>query len=254
MTATFSEQGNTLSVAAPACAANDSDPNNDPVTAVLDVPPDHGTLSLNSNGSFSYTPDTGFTGTDSFTYEANDGTVDSNIATVTIEVTSQPSVPTLHVGDLDGSATWVNKTKWAATVIATVYDETGDPVPNATVEGMWSNGLTSTATTNSAGQATVLSGNLDRSINSVTFAATNIAHRVVAVRARGQHGPRWRQWRHRDYRSQTADATGCRQCQLVCSRGQPDRGLGRSRGQPGPVALVPADRFGPAAGDSRANN
>ena len=36
--------------------------------------PAHGTLTLNADGSFTYTPTAGYTGTDSFTYKANDGT------------------------------------------------------------------------------------------------------------------------------------------------------------------------------------
>ncbi len=46
----------------------------------------HGTLVLNPDGSFSYTPDPNFNGTDSFTYQAHDGTMLSNVATVTITV------------------------------------------------------------------------------------------------------------------------------------------------------------------------
>jgi hypothetical protein len=49
--------------------------------------PSNGTLTLNSNGSFTYTPNPSFFGTDSFTYQANDGALDSNIATVAITVT-----------------------------------------------------------------------------------------------------------------------------------------------------------------------
>ena len=46
----------------------------------------NGSVSLNSDGSFSYTPNTDFKGTDSFTYKANDGTDDSNISVVSIDV------------------------------------------------------------------------------------------------------------------------------------------------------------------------
>lgn len=46
----------------------------------------NGTLSLNSNGSFEYTPNANFFGNDTFTFKANDGLVDSNISTVTIDV------------------------------------------------------------------------------------------------------------------------------------------------------------------------
>ena len=48
--------------------------------------PAHGTLTLNADGSFTYTPAANFNGTDSFTYRANDGSADCNVATVTITV------------------------------------------------------------------------------------------------------------------------------------------------------------------------
>ena len=48
--------------------------------------PAHGTVVLNANGTFTYTPATGYSGTDTFTYEVNDGSVNSNVATVTINV------------------------------------------------------------------------------------------------------------------------------------------------------------------------
>ncbi|MHB8134651.1 MAG: Ig-like domain-containing protein [Anaerolineaceae bacterium] len=65
---------------------NDTDIDGDSLTAVLVNNVQHGTLVLNSNGSFTYTPTPSYSGTDSFTYRANDGTVDSAIATVTINV------------------------------------------------------------------------------------------------------------------------------------------------------------------------
>ena len=49
--------------------------------------PAHGTVTLNADGSFTYTPAANYNGADSFTYTANDGTADSNVATVTITVT-----------------------------------------------------------------------------------------------------------------------------------------------------------------------
>jgi len=48
--------------------------------------PLHGTLSCTDCSNPTYTPNTGYIGPDSFTYSVNDGTVDSNIATVTISV------------------------------------------------------------------------------------------------------------------------------------------------------------------------
>jgi VCBS repeat-containing protein len=66
--------------------ANDSDVDGDVLSAVLVSTAQHGTLSLAANGSFTYTPTANFNGTDSFTYRANDGTVDSAPVTVTITV------------------------------------------------------------------------------------------------------------------------------------------------------------------------
>jgi hypothetical protein len=68
---------------------NDTDAENDPLTAVLVTDVSNGTLSLNPSPdlSFTYDPNLDFVGTDSFTYFANDGTVNSAApATVTITV------------------------------------------------------------------------------------------------------------------------------------------------------------------------
>ena len=47
--------------------ANDTDTESDALTAVKVTDPTSGTLTLNSNGSFSYVPDADFNGSDSFT-------------------------------------------------------------------------------------------------------------------------------------------------------------------------------------------
>ncbi|MEV7611908.1 FG-GAP-like repeat-containing protein [Streptomyces sp. NPDC089799] len=77
-----------LVVGAPGVLGNDTDPDGSTLTASLVTGPAHGTLTLNANGSFSYQPGSGYVGSDSFTYKATDGTVDSNIATVTINVSA----------------------------------------------------------------------------------------------------------------------------------------------------------------------
>ena len=66
--------------------ANDVSPGGSPLTAVLVGGPQHGTLSLYADGGFYYTPQPGFTGTDSFQYKAYDGTAYSDVATATIDV------------------------------------------------------------------------------------------------------------------------------------------------------------------------
>ena len=59
-----------LTVPAPGVLGNDSDPDGDPLTAVLVTGPSHGSLTLNANGSFSYTPAANFAGADGFSYRA----------------------------------------------------------------------------------------------------------------------------------------------------------------------------------------
>ena len=72
--------------------ANDTDADNDSLTASLVTGVQHGTLTLNANGTFTYTPSAGFVGTDFFTYEDFDGLETGSIATVTIAVTESPPV------------------------------------------------------------------------------------------------------------------------------------------------------------------
>jgi VCBS repeat-containing protein len=91
-TATMDEDGG-LNVAAPGVLGNDTDVEGDPLTAVLVDDVANGTLVLNADGSFTYTPDTDWNGVDTFTYRANDGTDDSNLATVTITVNPVNDAP-----------------------------------------------------------------------------------------------------------------------------------------------------------------
>ncbi len=64
------------------------------MTAVLETNVTGGSLSLNANGSFTYTPVADFNGNVSFTYRASDGTTTSAPATVTITVTAGNDPPT----------------------------------------------------------------------------------------------------------------------------------------------------------------
>ena len=81
-------ENNTLTVdATTGILANDSDA--DPLQAVLVNDVSNGVLVLNSDGSFNYTPNADFVGVDSFTYQANDDTDNSNEVTVTLTVEEQ---------------------------------------------------------------------------------------------------------------------------------------------------------------------
>src|SRR5215204_6309667 len=66
--------------------ANDTDGDRDSLRAILVSGPSQGTLTLNADGSFTYTPGANYIGSDSFAYKANDGTEDSNAAVVTITI------------------------------------------------------------------------------------------------------------------------------------------------------------------------
>jgi protocatechuate 3,4-dioxygenase beta subunit len=83
-------QGTPLTVSSPGILSNDADANGFPLTAVVINGPAHGALTLNADGSFTYTPNQGFIGTDSFTYVCNDGPLNSNMATVTLRVLARP--------------------------------------------------------------------------------------------------------------------------------------------------------------------
>lgn len=75
-----------LTVAAPGVLANDVDANGDALTAMLVSGTASGTLDLAGDGSFTYLPNAGFKGNDSFRYRASDGELVSASTLVTIKV------------------------------------------------------------------------------------------------------------------------------------------------------------------------
>ena len=76
-----------LAITSPGILANDSDPNNDLLTAITLTNPLTGALALSADGAFAYTPTLNFNGVVTFTYQASDGITNSNSAIVTITVT-----------------------------------------------------------------------------------------------------------------------------------------------------------------------
>lgn len=83
-------QGAGLAVPAPGLLANDLSPDGPPVAITLATAPAHGTLSVDRDGAFRYTPESGFTGQDTFTYQSSDGAGAVEVATVTLTVTPSP--------------------------------------------------------------------------------------------------------------------------------------------------------------------
>jgi hypothetical protein len=80
------QQGTALSVSAPGVLANDSPGMGTSLTATLVSGPANGAVNLNGDGSFTYTPNSGFSGSDSFTYRVSNGVDSSSAATVQISV------------------------------------------------------------------------------------------------------------------------------------------------------------------------
>jgi len=99
------DEDDTLTVTAPGVLANDTDVEGDTLTAILVSGVSNGSLSLNSDGSFTYTPEAGFDGTDTFSYRANDGEADSDVAVVTITVNPAPGIA-ISVVDTDVDDTY----------------------------------------------------------------------------------------------------------------------------------------------------
>jgi FtsP/CotA-like multicopper oxidase with cupredoxin domain len=122
--------------------ANDTDADGDPLTVASFTPSANGTLQKNADQSFTYTPDAGAT-SDSFTYQASDGALVSNTATVTLTVVTPPNQPPVANDDIAqtkvntavtilvvGNDTDSDGTVVASTVTITVNPNQGGTVVN----------------------------------------------------------------------------------------------------------------------------
>ncbi len=90
--------------------ANDSDADGDTLTVTATSTPSNGTVVINGDNTVTYTPNAGYTGSDSFTYTISDGT-DTTTATANVNVGSPISVwygNTQSFGSLGETQTWVN--------------------------------------------------------------------------------------------------------------------------------------------------
>ena len=76
--------------------SNDTDAENNPLTAVLQTGPSNGSLTLNPDGSFTYTPNANFNGSDSFVYKASDGALQSANTTVSLTINAVNDPPTAN--------------------------------------------------------------------------------------------------------------------------------------------------------------
>jgi hypothetical protein len=111
--------------------ANDSDPDGDALAITIDGPPSHGVAVVN-NGKVVYTPQTGFTGTDSFTYIISDGKGGTATATVTVTVTGSDG-PNRAPTAANDSATTPAGVAVTIDVLANDSDPDGDALSITTV-------------------------------------------------------------------------------------------------------------------------
>ena len=123
-----------LVVAAPGVLSNDTDVDGDSLTASVVSGPSNGTLALNGDGSFTYTPNADFNGSDSFVYEADDGNGGTDTATVNITVNAVNDAP---VATDDGYSTDEDTPLVVAApgVLGNDTDVDGDSLTAAVVSG-----------------------------------------------------------------------------------------------------------------------
>lgn len=85
-------------------ATNDIDPDGDVLTVSIVSSPSFGTLTLNPGGTFSYVQNGTLNGGDSFTYKVNDGSIDSNIASVNVYLSCSPCTETIIEAGSNGAS------------------------------------------------------------------------------------------------------------------------------------------------------
>ena len=122
---------------------NDTDADGDPLTAALKTGPTHGAVTLNADGSFTYSPTADYNGVDLFTYTVSDG-VKSKTGKVTVTINPVNDTPVAA----DDTATLDEDTSAAIPVLANDTDVDQDPlsVVGATAPGHGTASLTGDGT------------------------------------------------------------------------------------------------------------
>ncbi len=122
--------------------SNDSDVDGDSLTLASFGQGANGTVTLGAGGGLIYTPDEGFSGTDSFTYEVSDGQGGSDTATVTVSVAQGNTAPEAVADAYSVHAGQVLNVAAAAGVLANDSDLDGDAISVTSVTAPSNGALT----------------------------------------------------------------------------------------------------------------
>ncbi|HPS79343.1 MAG TPA: Ig-like domain-containing protein, partial [Thermoanaerobaculaceae bacterium] len=140
--------GTPLAMAAPGVLANDTDVDGNTLTSVLNAAPTHAlAFALGANGSFNYTGACAYAGADAFTYHASDGSLNGNVATVTINVAARVNKAPVAVDDV--AAVKQNTTNNLIAVLA------NDSDPDAACSGLNVGSVAIVSAPNRGGSAVV---------------------------------------------------------------------------------------------------
>ncbi len=155
-----------------------ADKDGDTLTYEKETDPTNGTVEVNTDGTWTYTPNTDFTGIDSFTVEVSDGNGGTEISTITITVTPANDAPTVP----DYSVTTPEDTAVSGTVVGTdidgdtlTYEKATDPA-NGTLEvnsdGSWTYTPNEDYTGTDGFTVEVSDGNGGTAISTITITVT----------------------------------------------------------------------------------
>jgi len=122
-------------IAAHGTLANDLNSHASPMAVALKAPTSHGFLSLNANGSFTYIPNPGFIGQDTFTYQVSSGSALGNTAFVTIDVMSAVNRAPITEADYFVAAAGQSLAVPGAGVLQNDFDADGQTLTARVVEG-----------------------------------------------------------------------------------------------------------------------
>lgn len=168
-----------LAISAPGVLVNDTDIDNDTLTAILVSTTSNGTLTLNSTGGFNYQPNANFVGQDTFTYRASDTAALSGVATVTITVTPVNDPP-VAVNDAFSTFTNTALTVTAPGILGNDTDSDG-PLPLTAVN--FSSPASGTLTPSADGSFVFTPANNFTGMVTFTYAARDGANATSAAPA-----------------------------------------------------------------------